>query len=441
MKKVLVIAYLYPPIFNSGTRRSLEFVNHLPDHGWTPTVLTVANPDPAYCDSTLVDEVRPGTHVERAPLWSEHIGRKTGTLLARWLDPGRVAAAIQWRVHRFWNVPDTSACWAPMAVKRALELHAEHRFDAIYATGWPWTSFVIAEKISRRTGVPYLVDYRDLWKPADVAWDKSTWLQRLINPLLERRVLRRAAGVIATTKTFLTLLPQEVLPKMTFAITNGFGERDFEAVNAPAQLADGTIRIVYTGVWRPGYGPDDLYLAVKALKDRQAANLERLKIVTAGFAPGPAQAHGIAEFVEERGRVTHAEALELMAGASALYLPVSKGLYEYASIPGKLFEYLASGRPVLASALGHSEVAATLNHVGGALRLEPGDVGALAGVLEQLCQVGAGGLFSTRDAEALASYKRGNLTKQLSQALDAVAHPPGRQQLANDDATRVPTGT
>jgi glycosyltransferase involved in cell wall biosynthesis len=441
MKKVLVIAYLYPPIFNSGTRRSLEFVNHLPDHGWTPIVLTVANPDPAYCDSTLLDEVRPGTRVERAPLWSEHIGRVAGAWLARWLDPGQVAAAIQWRVHRFWDVPDTSACWAPMALKRALELHAKEGFDAIYATGWPWTSFLIAEKISRRTGVPFVVDYRDLWKPADVAWDKSNWLQRLVNPLLERRVLRRAAGVIATTKTFLTLLPQDVLPKQTFAITNGFGERDFEAVDAAPQPADGTIRIVYTGVWRPGYGPDDLYLAVKALKERQAPNLARLKIVTAGFAPGPAQAHGIAEFVEERGRVTHAEALELMAGASVLYLPVSKGLYEYASIPGKLFEYLASGRPVLASALGNSEVAATLNHVGGALRMEPDDVGALADVLERLCRDGADGLFSRRDPEALASYRRGNLTRQLSLALDAVARRPGTAQLADDDATRVPTGT
>jgi glycosyltransferase involved in cell wall biosynthesis len=441
MKKVLVIAYLYPPIFNSGTRRSLEFVNHLPDHGWTPTVLTVANPDPAYCDPTLDAEVRPGTRIERAPLWSEHIGQKIGALLGRWFDPARVAAAVAWRVHRFWNVPDTSACWAPLAVKRAVELHAAEGFDAIYATGWPWTSFVIAEKISRRTGVPFVVDYRDLWKPADVAWDQSTWLQRRINPLLERRVLRRAAGVIATTKTFLTLLPQDVLPKQRFAITNGFGERDFESVATPAPAADDSIRIVYTGVWRPGYGPDDLYRAVKLLKDRNAANLSRLKLVTAGFAPGPAQEHGIAEFVEERGRVTHAQALELMAGASVLYLPVSKGLYEYASIPGKLFEYLASGRPVLASALGHSEVAATLNHVGGALRMEPDDVNGLADVLERLCNEGAEGLFSRRDPQALASYRRGNLTGQLSLALDAISRRPGTAPLAQDDATRVATGT
>jgi glycosyltransferase involved in cell wall biosynthesis len=419
MKKVLVIAYLYPPIFNSGTRRSLEFVNHLPDHGWTPTVLTVDNPDPAYCDPTLLAEVRPGTQVERAPLWSEHAGRTLGRWLRRWADPGRVAAALQWRVQRFWNVPDTSACWAPLAVARAVALHAEHKFDAIYATGWPWTSFLIAEKISRRTGVPFVVDYRDLWKPAEVAWDQATWLQRRINPLLERRVLRRAAGVIATTKTFLTLLPQDVLPKKRFAITNGFGEGDFpEATPAPD---DGLVRVVYTGVWRPGYGPDDLYLAVRQLKQRHCPHLSRLRIVVAGFAPGPAREHDIAEFVEERGRVTHGEALALMCSASALFLPVSKGLYEYASIPGKLFEYLASGRPVLASALAHSEVAGALNHVGGALRLEPGDVDGLADVLERLCRDGAGDLFSPRHPGNLATYKRANLTGQLSQALDAVA--------------------
>ena len=131
MKKVLFIAYLYPPIFNSGTRRSLEFVNHLPDHGWRPTVLTLADPDPADTDATLLDEVRPGTRIERVPLFSAHLGRKLGALLKRWVDPARVAAAVDWRVRRYWNVPDITACGAPLAVDRAGQLHAEEGYDAI----------------------------------------------------------------------------------------------------------------------------------------------------------------------------------------------------------------------------------------------------------------------------------------------------------------------
>jgi glycosyltransferase involved in cell wall biosynthesis len=436
MKKVLVIAYLYPPIFNSGTRRSLEFVNHLPDHGWTPVVLTVDNPDPGHCDTALLTEVRAGTRIERVAMWSEHFGQMLGRKLAGMINANRVADAINWRVQRLWNIPDGCACWAPMAVERARQLHEADPFDAIYASGWPWTSFLIAEKVSRLTGVPYVVDYRDLWKPGDVAWDNSTWLQRRINPFLERKVLRRAAAVIATTSTFLTLLPQDVLPTKRFAITNGFGESDFPPDDLARSMPGDAIRIVYTGVWRPGYGPDDLYLAVKELKRRGVPGLLRLKLVVAGFPPGRAAEHGIAELVEERGRVTHGEALDMMANASVLYLPVSKGLYEYASIPGKLFEYLASGRPVLASAQRGSEVVATLDQVGGALRVEPGDVSALADVLERLCGGGVGDLFSPRRPKELARYKRSNLTQQLSGALNAISREPQTREgsrLTNGD--------
>ncbi|OON59508.1 hypothetical protein B0920_24350 [Massilia sp. KIM] len=426
MKKVLVIAYLYPPIFNSGTRRSLEFVNHLPDCGWTPLVLTLDNPNPAECDPALLAEVRAGTRIERAPMWSAQFGARIGRMLAPLLPAERVAGAIDWRLRRAWNVPDGAAAWAPSAVERALALHAAEGFDAIYATGWPWTSFLVAEQVSRRTGVPYVVDYRDLWKPGDVAWDNSTWLQRRINPLLERRVLRRAAAVIATTRTFLGLLPQDVLPARRFAITNGFSPGFPAEAGAPAP-ADGLVRIVYTGVWRPGYGPDDLYLAVAELKRRGSPALARLRLSMAGFAPGRAAEHGIAELVEERGRVTHAEAVAMMLGASALYLPVSKGLYEYASIPGKLFEYLASGRPLLASTIADSEVGATIAQVGGALRLEPGDVAGLADAIERLCLGGQDALFSPRRPEQLARFQRDNLTRQLAQVLQEISAPPAAQ--------------
>lgn len=430
-KKVLVIAYLYPPIFNSGTRRSLEFVNHLPDCGWEPTVLTVADPDPSHCDPSLLDEVRPGTRIERAPRWSKHVGSTMGRLFGRWFGRERIEAALAWRIEGLWSVPDGVACWAPLAVKRAIELHREIGFDAIYASGWPWTSFLVAEKVSRRTGVPFVVDYRDLWKPADVAWDKASRAQRVLNPMLERRVLKRASGVIATTRSFLDLLPKGDLPEKVFAITNGFSERDFEHVAAASRATGEKVRIVYTGVWRPGYGPDDLYAAVRQLKERGLVDPARLRIVTAGYPPGPARDFGIEDMVEERGRVTHAEALALMSSADALYLPVSKGLYEYASIPGKLFEYMASGRHLLVSALAASEVGSTIEQVGGALRLEPGDVDGLAGAIRSMCEDKAAVLFAPRKPEQLAKFTRANLTRQLAQALleisGADSAPPLKQ--------------
>jgi len=421
MKNVLVVAYLYPPIFNSGTRRTLEFVNHLPDTGWTPTVLTVADPDPRDCDDSLLDEVRPGTKIERVPLKISQIARKIAGLLAPFADGQRVQKAIEWRLHRLWRLPDATASWAPAAVEKAVSMHAATPFDAIYATGWPWTSFLIAEKISRRTGVPFVVDYRDLWKASDAEWDKTSRLQRLLQPRLERQVLRRASAVIATTKSFLKLLPQASLPRKQYAITNGFGTEDFPSASLHSNDRRGSIRIVYTGVWRPGYGPDDLYLALQDLKTRRITGFDRLTVMTAGFPPGRAREYGLEDTVTELGRVPHAQAIELMSGASALYLPVSGGLYEYASIPGKLFEYMGSGRPILASAQLGSEVAGVLDQVGGALRIDPGDIPGLANAIEKLCDGGEATLFSPRSTAQLATFTRSNLTLQLSSVLNDIA--------------------
>lgn len=423
MKKVLVIAFLYPPIFNSGTRRSLEFVNHLPDNGWEPTVLTVANPSPKECDSSLLDEVRPGTKIVRVPLWGVHIGAKIGAALSFLGDRQRIVDGIAWRVRRYWNVPDDCASWIPMAVAKARELHAEDPFDAIYASGWPWSSFLVAEKVGKATGVPFVVDYRDLWKPSDVEWDQHTAWQRRLNPALERRVLKGAAGVIATTRSFLRLLPQELLKQHQFAITNGFDPDDFPARSSAAAETQGEVRIVYTGVWRPGYGPDDLFEAVRLLHARGQPSLPRLKLVVAGFPPGKAKEYGIEQFVVEKGRITHAAAIDLMMGASAVYLPVSKGFYEHASIPGKLFEYFGSGSPILASAQAVSEVATALDHVGGARRVDPGDIEALADVLARMCDGLTEGIFAPRNHGALATYTRSGLTAKLSAALDSVSAP------------------
>lgn len=422
MKRVLVIAYLYPPIFNSGTRRTLEFVNHLPDNGWEPVVLTVADPHPRDCDPSLLDEVRAGTRIERAALGVREVSAAVAGIFGPLLGRQRVMDAIDWRLRKIWQNPDAAASWTGPAVRKALALHAAEPFDVIYATGWPWTSFLVAEQVGRKTGVPFVIDYRDLWKASDAEWDHASLWQRLRQPGLERRVLKRAAAVIATTGSFLRMLPQARLPEKQFAITNGFAEDDFPSHQVEGEPGS-QVRIVYTGVWRTGYGPDDLYGAVQRLKQSGCAGLDRLEVVTAGFPPGRAREYGIDDIVTELGRVPHAQAIELISSASAVYLPVSGGIYEYASIPGKLFEYLGSGRPIIASALAGSEVASTLEKVGGALRVNPGDAQAVADALAKLCTATPAALFSPRIPAALADYTRANLTRSLAHVLDVVSQP------------------
>jgi hypothetical protein len=417
MRRVLFIAYLYPPIANSGTRRSLSFANHLPDFGWEPLVLTVADPDPKHLDNALLAEIRPGTHVERVPKASRQLANRIAKLAGS-KQRGRLADALEWRISSLLQVPDESAGWYPMAVRRGVELHKSHGFDVIYASGSPWTSFLVARAIAAKTCCPYILDYRDPWRATGtVAWDRQTAMQMRFGPFLERRAGSNATAVITTTPTFILAIREACGAKTVLSITNGFEPADFEC--DAVRPDDGLVRIAYTGVWRPGYGPDALYRAVRRLKDQASPHLRRLKIVTAGFSPGPAQQFGIEDVVEELGRVDHLRAVQIMKTADMLYLPVSDGYYANASLPGKLFEYLGSTTPIVASVPAASEVARVLSDVGGSVRVDPDDDEALARVLELLSQGDAAALLSARRPERLQSYTRRSITKSLSEVFSA----------------------
>lgn len=415
MRRVLFIAYLFPPIANSGTRRSLAFANHLPDVGWQPLVLS-CDPEPrAPLDAELLAEVRPGTRVERVPLQSRLRARRW----AGWL-PGRLGAraveALAWRLEARAEVPDQAAGWLAPAVARAMALHDEIGFDAIYASGWPWTGFLVAREVARRTGKPYVLDYRDQWTPSgDMAWETASAAQARENPALERLAAGDAAAVITVTQALVESIGRDCGRSDLHLITNGFEPKDFAGDVPP--LDDGLLRISYTGVWRPGYGLQDLYAAIALLKARGCAELARLRVQAAGFATGPAAEAGVADWVTELGPVPHGRALMLMKQADLLYLPVPSGYYATASLPGKLFEYLACGRPILAIVPERSEVARVLDDVGGGVRCEPGDVEGLANKLLGWLRGEAGAALP----RGIERYSRASTTRRLAQVLDAAA--------------------
>lgn len=415
MRRVLFIAYLFPPIPNSGTRRSLAFANQLPDLGWEPLVLSW-QPDPhATLDTELLTEMRPGTRVERVPLQSrDRAERWLGWLPGRWRERG--VDALAWRLRERATVPDIAASWLPLAVERAVQLHKEVGFDAIYASGWPWTAFLIAREVSRRTGKPYVIDYRDQWTPSgDMAWELASPLQLRENPALERLAARDAAAIVTVTRTLVHSIGRDCGRDDLHLITNGFEPRDF-ADEAEA-LDDGLLRVCYTGVWRTGYGLEELYAAIRLLDERGCPELGRLRVETAGFEPGPAAQAGVGRWVREYGPVTHSRAVQIMKQSDLLFLPVPQGYYAKASLPSKLFEYLACGRPILAVVPEDSEVEHVLKDVGGGVRVDPGNVEVLAQALLSWLR----GTLQVPPAQGIERYSRAATARRLATVLDAVA--------------------
>lgn len=415
MLKVLFVAYLFPPIVNSGTRRSLEFVNRLPEHGWEPLVLTTEPADNDHIDANLLAEVRSDTRIERIRPWVQTLKRS----LEQHTGSNRLATAFEWRAQRLSSLPDIAASWRRPAVRHGVALQQREAYDLIYATGWPWTSFLVAKDISKATGVPFVIDYRDLWRPSDAAWDTHTRLQALTQPYFERSVQNKAAEIVTTTESFARLLRAAGASRSITCITNGFNPADFDSVHreAPDRCF---CTISYTGVWRPGYGPDDLYRAVAALKQQRHVCLDRLRVRTAGFKPGRAAEMGIDDIVSEAGSVPHHVAVSMMVNADALYLPVSGGLYDRASLPGKLFEYIGSGTPIIASSVPDSEVNRALSHVGGAAIVSPGDIDTLARTIAGLCSDSSGSGFTPRNSTAASHYDRNNQCAALAALFNRV---------------------
>lgn len=302
-----------------------------------------------------------------------------------------------------------------------MQLHRDGGFDAIYASGWPWTAFLVAREVSRRTGKPYVLDYRDCWiSGGEHAWEQVSSEQRAHAPALQRLAARDAAALVTTTLTFAQTIEKQLgSGARLHVIPNGYEPADFQAL--PARVPDGQLRIAYTGVWRPGYGLQDLYGAIAQLRDARHPLLHRLQVDVAGFPPGAAVEFGVKDWVNEHGLVSHQRAVELMTGADVLYLPMPEGFQGKAALAGKHFEYLGSGRPILASAWPDSETARLADLVGGVQRVDPGDLVGLADTLARYLTSVAGGHavdeFPPICEDALSRYTREETTRQLAAIL------------------------
>ena len=341
-----MLCYYFPPIGGAGTQRSSKLVKYLPRYGWMPTV--IAGIDYTWPqDRTLLADIPEGVEVHRLPLPVSVWRRARHWMFGHRLGPvgwGQLANRLGW----FLDFPCTKREWADTAAEMALHLCQYHSFDAIYASIPPFSLCSGIRRVQKELGIPWLLDFRDPWAGGKIGFDNlPAWLRRK-HARAERDAVLHADAIACAHPALAEALTRDYnLPAARcHVVFNGYDPDDF--AHFPP-LPSGTGRkctFTHTGTLYSTYNADAL---AKALRDHWSGPPAGTEEVEFRFVGGA----GETVFPEKRGlkvtvtpRVDHHTALHELAQANVLLTTFDRRLYK-TNISGKLFEYLASGRPIL----------------------------------------------------------------------------------------------
>jgi glycosyltransferase involved in cell wall biosynthesis len=373
-KKVLLIAFDFPPRRTSGVYRPSAFAKYLPQCGWRPTVLTVKGREGETTDSTLVGRIPPQLEVARTPYvrvdaWEHSTAkalRATGTLRVARSDSRQslkdkaVRTLGHW-LRAFLYFPDRAVGWIPFGLLGAIRLHRKQRFDVIYTSSNPFSAAVIGLLLKVLFNVPWVVEFRDPWLlPLNLRaslGDAAPLPRRLLERALYALVLRRADLVIAVTEGHAEELRMvdRVPPRKIAVVTNGFDEDDFKnpAISESGLLGAGYLHLTHFGDIYPRFSGQ--FFPALAELARECPELQQsLRVNIVGFPDEVTRRYAssgeLAEIVQLHGFVPHGEALQTMRSTDWLLLFYGDPHISRLCIPGKLYEYLRIGRPILAVA-------------------------------------------------------------------------------------------
>lgn len=424
MKRLLMVAYYFPPIGGSGPIRALKFAKYLPQHGWTPYVLSVRRSQAEPYDATLLQELP----AEVSTVRTGHLDPATvqrGLLLCWRLlwkaRMRRLADRLQpYKVMPWFMVPDDKIGWLLPAYRAGRKIIADHQINAIFTTSLPATAHLVGLMLKRSTGLPWVADFRDEWtqNPFLVY---PTQLHLRLNQYLERRVLQEADSVVATTDSMTAGLASLVThaQKGKFAtLMNGYDEEDFVTVRTQSGPSDERFEIAYVGML---YGPRTaryLIAALSTLIDEGAIDKSkiRLRIVGKVWTNELDPYRGI-DWIDVIGHVPHERALEIMRASHLLVLLVNPE--SGSAVPAKLFEYMAARRPVLALAPETAVAAQIIRETGAGIVVPPENTEMIrSALLEFYLRKVQKQSWPLPSIETVRQYDRNQQTAKLASLLD-----------------------
>jgi glycosyltransferase involved in cell wall biosynthesis len=420
LKKVLIITYYFPPAGGPGVQRWLKFVKYLPDFNIQPIVFIPENPTYPIIDTDLISEISEKAIIIKhkifepyqiASIFSKNKTKKISSgIIPNSKKQSLLEKILLWiRGNLF--IPDARMFWVKPSAKFLEKYILENNIETIITTGPPNSIHLIGLKLKQKLSLNWIADFRDPW--TTIGYHKALKLSNFANKkhlILEKKVLDNADKIIVTSKTTKQEF-QEITNKPIEVITNGF---DFEKVEN--QVLDSKFSIAHIGSFLSDRNPQILWQSLSELSKEMpnfAINLE-IKLIgkTAQEVLDSISKYKLNGFVNNLGYISHNEALIQQRKSQVLLLIEIDSKDTKSIIPGKLFEYMISGRPIIGIGPKDSDFQEILLKTKSGLFFEYKEKEILKkSILEFYNLFLLGNLES--NAVNLEQYSRKSLTKQL----------------------------
>lgn len=354
-KKVLIITYYWPPAGGPGVQRWLKFAKYLPEFGITPVVYVPENPHYPLVDEGLLAEVPENIIVLKRKIFEPYglasfFSRKKTRDISAGIIPNKRKQSLLERTLLWIRgnlfIPDARVFWVKPSVSFLSEYIRENGIDTVITSGPPHSLHLIGLGLKQKHDIRWIADFRDPWTTIGYH-DKlklSGYAARK-HKELESKVLHTADHILVTSRTTKMEFEPLTIRPIT-VITNGY---DIEKIGRPP--LDEKFTVAHIGSFLSERNPAILWESLRELVDETPGFRRHFSLKLIGAVSrevlAAISAHGLADFVDNKGYVSHEEAVRQQRNSQVLLLIEIDAPETRSIIPGKLFEYMASERPIV----------------------------------------------------------------------------------------------
>lgn len=428
IKKILIITYYWPPAGGPGVQRWLKFAKYLPEFGWKPTVFIPENPSYPLLDESLEKDIPKDLEIIKTKIWepyqlAEKLNKSNKKFKAGQFDVGQNQS---WKsklsiwVRGNFFIPDARVFWVKPSIKFLKKYLSENHFDAFVTTGPPHSLHLIGLGLKKEfPELKWIADFRDPW--TEISYYKHLKLTKSSDKKhrdLEQKVFKTADITLATSFTDAENFRKK--GANAICITNGFDNDASTAFNIPDENTQKKFTLSYVGVLEQLRNPEILWKVLDELITENGDFANDFELKFAGRIDDKILNHlkdlRLKNSIKNLGYLSHDKALQEMANSNLLLITnfpqeSSKGI-----IPGKIFEYLATGKQILSFGPKDADVAKILDQTKAGKHFDYSEKEKVKDfIYNQYLNWKSG--KTTENESSIEQYSRKNLTKTLAQIL------------------------